>query len=123
MRSMTAILPPASTPTPIRTYSAAAREQQRGIIRDGMAPACASSVTNGLHRVCPAASAPLWSAAPPEARIPRRQQRARDQVVDIFDEVDEELRAERARRLLKQYSGLIVAVALLIVGAAAGWQG
>jgi hypothetical protein len=44
-------------------------------------------------------------------------------VVDIFDEVDEELRAERAQRLLKQYGGLIVAAALLIVGAAAGWQG
>jgi hypothetical protein len=44
-------------------------------------------------------------------------------VVDIFDEVEEELRAERAQRLLKRYSGLIVAAALAIVGAAAGWQG
>jgi hypothetical protein len=43
-------------------------------------------------------------------------------VVDIFDEVDEELRAERAQQLLKRYAGLIIAVALLIVGAAAGWQ-
>jgi hypothetical protein len=43
-------------------------------------------------------------------------------VVDIFDEVDEELRAERAQRLLKRYAGVIVAAALLIVGAAAGWQ-
>jgi len=43
-------------------------------------------------------------------------------VVDIFDEVDEELRAERAQKLLKQYGGYIVAAALLVVGAAAGWQ-
>jgi hypothetical protein len=44
-------------------------------------------------------------------------------VVDIFDEVDEELRAERAQQLLKRYGGVIVAGAVLIVGAAAGWQG
>jgi hypothetical protein len=44
-------------------------------------------------------------------------------VVDIFDEVDEELRAERAQQLLKRYSGLIVAGAVFIVAAVAGWQG
>ncbi len=44
-------------------------------------------------------------------------------MVDIFDEVDEELRAERAQQLLKRYAGLILAVAVLIIGAAAGWQG
>ena len=43
-------------------------------------------------------------------------------MVDIFDEVDEELRAERAQRLLKRYAGVIIACALLIVGVAAGWQ-
>ncbi len=43
-------------------------------------------------------------------------------MVDIFDEVDEELRAERAQQLLKRYGGLIVAGAVAIVGAAAGWQ-
>jgi hypothetical protein len=52
-----------------------------------------------------------------------RQQRARDRLVDIFDEVNEELRAERARRLLRRYAGVIIAFALLIVGAVAGWQG
>jgi hypothetical protein len=52
-----------------------------------------------------------------------RQRIAGAYVVDIFDEVDEELRAERAQRLLKRYSGLILGVAVLIVGAAAGWQG
>ena len=44
-------------------------------------------------------------------------------MVDIFDEVDEELRAERTQKLLMRYGGYIVAAALLIVGAAAGWQG
>lgn len=44
-------------------------------------------------------------------------------MVDIFDEVDEDLRAERAQRLLKQYGGWIVAAALVVVGIAAGWQG
>ena len=41
---------------------------------------------------------------------------------DIFDEVDEDLRAERAQRLLKRYSGPIIALGVLIVLAAAGWQ-
>jgi hypothetical protein len=44
-------------------------------------------------------------------------------VVDIFDEVDEELRAERAQQLLKRYAGVILAAAVAVVGAAAGWQG
>jgi hypothetical protein len=44
-------------------------------------------------------------------------------VVDIFDEVDEELRAERAQQLLKKYAGVIVAGVVAIVVAAAGWQG
>jgi hypothetical protein len=43
-------------------------------------------------------------------------------VVDIFDEVEEDLRAERAEKLLKKYAWVIVAVAVAIVGAAAGWQ-
>ena len=44
-------------------------------------------------------------------------------MVDIFDEVDEELRAERAQQLLKRYGGVIVAGLVLIVGAVVGWQG
>jgi hypothetical protein len=43
-------------------------------------------------------------------------------VVDIFDEVNEDLRAERAQALLKRYGPLIIAAALLIVAAAGGWQ-
>ena len=44
-------------------------------------------------------------------------------MVDIFDEVDEELRADRAQALLKRYGGVIIGVAVLIVAATGGWQG
>lgn len=43
-------------------------------------------------------------------------------MVDIFDEVEDDLRAERVARLLKRYAWLIVAVAVAAVGAAIGWQ-
>jgi hypothetical protein len=43
-------------------------------------------------------------------------------VVDIFDEIDEELRADRAKEILKRYGGLIIAAALLVVASVAGWQ-
>jgi hypothetical protein len=43
-------------------------------------------------------------------------------VVDIFDEVEEDLRAERAEKLLKKYAGLMVAAAVAVVVGAAGWQ-
>ncbi len=42
---------------------------------------------------------------------------------DIFDEVEEDLRAERARKLAQKWGGLALAVALLGVAAAAGWEG
>lgn len=44
-------------------------------------------------------------------------------MVDIFDEIDEELRAEKAQKLLLRYSGVIGGVAFAIVAAASGWQG
>ena len=43
-------------------------------------------------------------------------------MVDIFDEIDEELRADRAKAMLQRYAGVIIAVALLVVAATAGWQ-
>jgi hypothetical protein len=43
-------------------------------------------------------------------------------VVDIFDEVEEDLRAERAERLLKKYAWLLIVLVVAIVGGAAGWQ-
>jgi hypothetical protein len=43
-------------------------------------------------------------------------------VPDIFDEVEEDLRAERMRRLLKRYGGLLVAAVLLVVAGVGGWQ-
>jgi hypothetical protein len=46
----------------------------------------------------------------------------RIRVVDIFDEVEEDLRAERAEKLLKKYAWVLVAMALAVIAAAAGWQ-
>ena len=43
-------------------------------------------------------------------------------MVDIFDEVEEDLRAERAEKLLKKYAWLLIVIAVAIVGGAAGWQ-
>lgn len=44
-------------------------------------------------------------------------------MVDIFDEVEEDLRAERTRQLLMRYGGVMVAAAVAVVIAAAAWQG
>lgn len=43
-------------------------------------------------------------------------------MADIFDEIQEDLRAERARRLLQRYGWLIIVAAVLVVGAAIGWE-
>ena len=43
-------------------------------------------------------------------------------MVDIFDEVEEDLRAERTARLLTKYAWLLILVLVAVVGAAAGWQ-
>jgi hypothetical protein len=46
-------------------------------------------------------------------------------VPDIFDEVQEDLRAERARKLLTRYGGLLAAALVLViagVGARQGWK-
>lgn len=42
---------------------------------------------------------------------------------DIFDEVQEELRAERARRLGVRYGGLLAGIALVALIGIGGWQG
>jgi hypothetical protein len=42
---------------------------------------------------------------------------------DIFDEVKEELRAERARKLWTRYGGVLAGAALLVLVGVGGWQG
>lgn len=44
-------------------------------------------------------------------------------MADIFDEVQEDLRAERMKRLLARYGGLLLGVMLLVVAGVAGLQG
>ena len=53
----------------------------------------------------------VWSGPIPGVHVP-----------DIFDEVSEDLRAERAQRLLQRYGFLLVIAAVLIVAGAGGWQ-
>lgn len=43
-------------------------------------------------------------------------------MVDIFDEVQDDLRAERAARLLKKFGWLIIILILAVIAAAIGWQ-
>jgi hypothetical protein len=43
-------------------------------------------------------------------------------VPDIFDEVDQDLRADRARKALQRYGGLLLLGVALVVAGAAGWQ-
>lgn len=43
-------------------------------------------------------------------------------MVDIFDEISDDLRAERAQALLRRYGAALVVLALVIVAAVAGWQ-
>jgi hypothetical protein len=43
-------------------------------------------------------------------------------VVDIFDEVAEDLRAERAHRLVRKYGWVAALAAVLVVAGAGGWE-
>ncbi|MBY0339353.1 MAG: tetratricopeptide repeat protein, partial [Acetobacteraceae bacterium] len=42
---------------------------------------------------------------------------------DLVDEVDEELRAERAQKLAQRYGGVVAGVMLLAVAGVGGWEG
>lgn len=42
---------------------------------------------------------------------------------DIFDEVEEDLRAERARQMWQRFSTPIIALLVLVVAGVGGWQG
>jgi hypothetical protein len=52
-----------------------------------------------------------------------RDQQSGAAVVDIFDEVQQDLQAERTARLLRRYGWLLGAVALAVVAGAGAWQG
>jgi hypothetical protein len=86
-------------------------------------PFCALKVNEPLPSTRFAATPRRRYGPPPAHRVPWQVQAGeRIQVVDIFDEVEEDLRAERAEKLLKKYAWLIVALAVAIVAGAGGWQ-
>ena len=64
------------------------------------------------------AFAPDWprgyGPALPAPGIPR--------LPDIFDEVEEDLRAERARRMMRRYGGAVLAAVVVLIAAAAAYQ-
>jgi len=43
-------------------------------------------------------------------------------VVDIFDEINDDLRAERAQALLKRYGVLLLVLAVLVIAGVGAWQ-
>ena len=51
----------------------------------------------------------------------RRPNRQENQVVDIFDEVEEELREERMQEFLKKYAAVMIAACFLVIAGVAGW--
>jgi hypothetical protein len=61
-------------------------------------------------------TAPVWSAA-------RARQAEGQHVPDIFDEVEEDFRAERARKLAQRWGGVALGLALVAVAATGAWQG
>ena len=63
---------------------------------------------------------PLWSAA--ASCLGAAAETRESSVVDIFDEVDEDLRAERTARLLKKYGWVLAVAAVAVIGGAVGWQ-
>ena len=71
---------------------------------------CNVKMNEGLPRlVCPRIPPPLWSG--PLLGL---------QMSDIFDEVSEDLRADKTRKLLQRYAGVLVGVALLVVAGVGG---
>ncbi|NCY24971.1 MAG: hypothetical protein EBX37_08910, partial [Alphaproteobacteria bacterium] len=44
-------------------------------------------------------------------------------VPDLVDEVDEEIRQERAALLARRFGGLFAALAMFVLAAVGGWQG
>lgn len=41
---------------------------------------------------------------------------------DIFDEVEQDLRAERTKRFLMRYAGVLIGLIVLVIAGAGGWQ-
>lgn len=65
--------------------------------------------------------APVWSAASQAAPLAAAGEGSR--VSDIFQEVEDDLRAERARKLAQKWGGVALAAGLVVIAATGAWQG
>ena len=54
--------------------------------------------------------------------VPRRVE-GLNSVADIFDELNEDLRAERARALVRRYGALAAVAAVVLIAGVGGWRG
>src|SRR5919202_1407308 len=72
-----------------------------------------SGRSKGSRRIRPACPPRLNAPTTGCYARPPRTTPGRSAVADIFDEVQEELRAERAKTLLHRYGGLLAGLALL----------
>ena len=78
-----------------------------------------------MRRYGPAPPSPAIAranGAPEVWAIPEWSGREDFCVVDFFDEVSEDMRADQARALLARYGGLFVLLCVAVVIAVAGWQ-
>ena len=128
VRWITATLPTSSPPPPTALMVSVKPQAAKGsrLKRRScfIPPSCALKVNKSLpaRRFAAKPATPLGSAAAGVRAPWQAQAGEKIRVVDIFDEVEEDLRAERAEKLLKKYAWLIIALAVATVAAVAGWQ-
>lgn len=80
-------------------------------------------VANGRVVFAPPAARRYGPAARARSGRMGQQPAERIELSDIFDEIAEDLRAERWKRLAQRYGGLVVALCVVLVLGVGGWQG
>lgn len=118
---------PAGNSNSARTDGTAANRMDRSLTGNGKqtvgSPARSSPLQPEPGSGLSSPDKPARFAPTPGRRyVPPPLREHENHVVDIFDEVEEELREERMQQLLKKYGGVLFAAALLLIGAVAGWK-